>query len=455
MRGEAASAGLINLLEAALLICLVSSARGCGIDWSVPVTHFNGVDAKGHVCYSEQIEEVDFGDGLKLPLIINFRSDRESSSPYLGKGWILALLDSNFVQTGENAFRMTQPDGWVRPFYRGKPSDTVLDGGPEWKAEIKGDIITAWAGCGWRLTYLRGRLLSVGTPKDRKLELFYSDNKIVELREAGATKLSVEFNPESSKARALSFNGKRLEITQAERPQVQVIKRQNIIGGMDRSLRSLTVANQKSVHEFEFGVNDTLNPTLRILGKGEPERIFTWNPSNKLIVADGVWNYKIAPGEATWENAAINRVNGQGESDSWHLDLIKGVETIVKPNGIKTVITRFVSGKAIGKIRTEKAIFPDGKEIVTRRAVYDETGALVRMESKDLDSGVAAAPTVSAFTRETEKGSVQIVESGANVAGQSLKRTYDQNGKLLSAEYSGTRVDFLYDKNGTRYALPH
>ena len=92
--------------------------------------HFDGVDGKGHVCYSHQIAELDLGSDLKLPLIINFRSDRESSSTCFGKGWVLPLLESNIVQTAEDVFLMTQPDGWVRHFYRRNHGDTVLDGGP-------------------------------------------------------------------------------------------------------------------------------------------------------------------------------------------------------------------------------------------------------------------------------------------------------------------------------------
>lgn len=383
MRSRRAVGGLVFVLGLAFLSRPDLASYGCGIDWNVPVTHFEGVDSRGHVCYSEQIAELDLGDDLRLPLIINFRSDRENNSPYLGKGWILALLDSSFVQTGENAFQMIQPDGWVRPFYRGKTSDSVLDGGPGWKAEIQGNTIVAWAGCGWKLTYTKGKLTRINTPKSRELELIYSAGKVTELREKGATKLTVEFDPVNGEARALIFGAKRLEIALAERPRVQVVAGQNVVAGMDSSLRRVSSPAEGVAQEFEFAVNDKVQPTLKVHGKNASERAFVWNPATKLIIADAGWSYQIISSQGlVGSNAAIERVNPRGQSEYWLLDGQKGQEITQGVDGVKTIRSWFVSGVLAGRQREIKKI-ENGAERITYQATYDEKGTLLRFRDDD------------------------------------------------------------------------
>src|SRR5689334_19404920 len=129
----------------ALLVAgfLGDHATGCGLKWRLPKDHFNGVNESGSVSYWEQVGELDLSDGLKIPLVIGFESSRESVSPYLGHGWILALLDSNIVQTDENNFKMTLPDGYTLSFARERQAPSLLSGQAGWKAEIKNQTITA------------------------------------------------------------------------------------------------------------------------------------------------------------------------------------------------------------------------------------------------------------------------------------------------------------------------
>jgi hypothetical protein len=190
-------------------VALAASAFGCGLDWNLPTNHFDGVNEQGYVAYWEKVGDVDFGDDLKLPLVIGFRSNKENGapSPYLGAGWILPLLESNFVQTGENSFVMMQPDGWNNLFLR--RDDTTLNGSAGWMAEIKGNTITAWAKCGWKLEFFKGHIVSMTTPKNRKFEFVYSGSVVTAVRENGVAKLTAE-QESTGKVKALLFNGKRI-----------------------------------------------------------------------------------------------------------------------------------------------------------------------------------------------------------------------------------------------------
>lgn len=52
------------------------SANACGVDWQVPTNHFDSVNEMGEFSYWRQIGQVDFGNDLKVPLIIGFKPNR-------------------------------------------------------------------------------------------------------------------------------------------------------------------------------------------------------------------------------------------------------------------------------------------------------------------------------------------------------------------------------------------
>jgi hypothetical protein len=227
--------------------------RACGLDWTLPANHFDGVNEWGYVSYWEKVGDLDLGDGLILPLTINFCTSRDGwSSPYLGQGWILPLLDSNFVQVDERTFRMVEPDGRIRMFWRGNSNDTILGSAGGWKAEINGDQINAYASCGWKVSYLKGHIVGLSTPKNQQLDFAYSGNTVVAIREKGATRLSIERDVASGRVNALVFSGKRIEIALDEKPRVQNIAGQNVVAGMAESLKSIAPSTGPSKCEMQL-----------------------------------------------------------------------------------------------------------------------------------------------------------------------------------------------------------
>lgn len=439
VRGKVASLGMFCMAGALLVAGLASTSRGCGIDWSVPETHFDGVDARGHVCYSEKIGEVDFGGGLNLPLIINFRSDRESSSPYLGKGWILALLDSNFVQTGENAFQMVQPDGWVRPFYRGKPSDTTLNGGPNWKGEISGNTISVWVDCGWKFMYFKGKIAALENPKGRKLEFVYSGGKVTEIRENGAVKFAVDFDSAGGRSGSLEFNGKRLHIEESEKPRIQTIGGRNVVAGFDSSLHSLS-GTDAADDRFEFAVNDTVEATLKISGKAGGERKVVWDPGTKLISKDGEWTYRIAAAKTPFENAAIERRNLVAQNEYWYLDRAKSQETTKGLDGSEVLREWFASGALALATRVE-ICKSNSKLLSKRRYIYDEHAKLIRDIFERIDQDVTVT---NYWPNGNPKEIITELQNGGR-----LIRRIDENG-ILTSFSNNSREEISTVRNLTR-----
>ena len=87
------SACFLAIWMGLLTIGATGEALSCGIDWRLPQSHFEGVDEQGHVLYSEKIGDLDAGENLHIPLHIMFKSEWMASSPNLGRGWMLPLLD--------------------------------------------------------------------------------------------------------------------------------------------------------------------------------------------------------------------------------------------------------------------------------------------------------------------------------------------------------------------------
>ena len=355
---------------------VVNGAYACGIDWNLPKNHFDGVNEFGFVSIWENIGEIDTGDGLVLPLNINFRSDRNTSSSTLGAGWHLALLDSNIVQIDERTFMMFDPAGPFRLFWRDAKNPNILGGQAGWKAEIRGDTITAWADCGGiKLVFNKGRIASMQV-KDKTFTYDYQNGQISKLREGNTPILKVERAPVSDEVTGLTLaNNQKIEIKLGERPRVQTIQGKNLVVAKDLSLASISTESQEQaqMRGFEYGVDDRIQPTLTVKETGSTDRKVVWNPGNMLISRDGEWSYDIKPGAGAFDNAAIGRKNAKNQSEFWHRDNAKGEEIVQGIDGSKKVTTRFTSGILVGKV---KRISEDGNEKYF--AAYDEQGRFLR-----------------------------------------------------------------------------
>ena len=396
-----------------VLLAVTRSVFGCGLDWHLPRNHFDGVDAYGHISYWERIGEVDCGEGLSLPLQINFNSGRDSGapSPYLGQGWLLPLLESRFIQDDETHFHMVQPDGLNNRFLRGNSDERVLDGSAGWKAEIKSETITAWAACGWKLVFTSGHVASMTTPKGRQLDWVYEGGRVSELREGSATRLKVQYGPDG-RAAALSLpGGKRILLALDKKPRVQSIGGQEVIAGVDSSLSELTLADGQKRH-FVFSTDEKKLPTLKIEGQKsgqgtgatlEPSRLLGWDPQTRLASRDGDWNYQVIPNaDPESGDAAITRTDATGEKEYWFKDKANGQETTQGVDGTKYVKSWCLDGSMRGRLRKVLEV-KDGVSRVASQFTYDQNGRLLR-EVKYDDKGTKTElfKTLSATGAQTD-----------------------------------------------------
>ena len=282
LRPTSILSGAFKVVAMAALLPLQSF--GCGVNWRVPKDHFDGVNEYGYVSYWDKIGDLDLGEDLVIPLVIGFQSDRGWGSPYLGYGWILPLFDSNLVQTGENSFEMIEPDGYTMPFYRDAKKPTILGGGKGWKGEISGDTITVWATCGWKLTYTKGKITSIGTPKGKTLLISRDATGVAtEATYDGKVVVRVERDFKGS-VTGLALGDKHIGIEQTEKPRIQSILGKNVVAGKDMSLGKIS-GESGIIKTCEYTVTDGLQPKLTVADTGKPPRQIAWDPTSRFIVS--------------------------------------------------------------------------------------------------------------------------------------------------------------------------
>ncbi len=354
------------------------SAKSCG-DFRKPETHFDGVNEYGFVSYWDQLGEIKLADGSVLPLIIGFRSDWEtlSPSPHVGSGWLLGLLDAHFVQRSENAFDMISIDGYTVPFGRDPKNPSILNGAQGWKAEIKRDVVTVWAECGWKIQFTKGKISAITTPKNSVVQIRRDPTGLVSDVIEGTNVLLRVATDSKGKINGLSMaNDRNIGIALVEKPSIQNLNGINVVDSKTLSLGEVTMPDglKKS---FDYSPVTELHPTMTIAGNGAVPRVLTWDSISRHISSDGLWRYEIKPSETMGHNSAIQRTNEKSQKELWHYDSVKGTETIVTADGTEKKTSWFTSGKLAGLLRkVEESV--KGRPTNTYLASYDEEGKLAR-----------------------------------------------------------------------------
>ena len=418
--------GQRSLLAGLAACCLgvaLASAQACGVQWKKPTNHFDGVNEFGNVDYFDEIGRIDLGEGIEFPLIIGFRSDWQRKSPYLGQGWIVALLDSHFVQREANAFTMISPDGYTFSFGREPKNPSILSGNRGWKGEIKGNTITVHATCGWSLEFQNGLLTKMSTPKNQVVEIRRDREGVAQDVVSGATRLlKVERDFQGNVVGlTLGNDGEAIKLEQVERPIVQTIAGQNVVGGKAQSI-GLIEEVDGTKKEYRYGVTEKLEPTIEVVSADGNTRKISWNPETKRILSDGDWKYEIEPSAVVGHNAAIGRTNDRGGKEFWHYDLLKSEEYFKNLNGHTTVKKWFNSGKLAGKLRSIETK-NDSVTLYSKKFGYDDKARLIRIT----ENGESTEFIYDNYSN--------IVEQRLN--GQAvMQRTYDAQGRLDTEQFS-------------------
>ena len=349
-----------------------SFATGCGLDWTLPTNHFDGVEEHGYVSYWEKIGEADLGDKLVIPININFNSHREAISPILGKGWMVALLESHVEPLDENSMKVVMPDGWNFYFYRNGNTET-WGGNAGWVGETNNTVFTIKAPCGWSIKFDGGKIQKIGSNTNRTLSYKYNGPVATEVDLDGKAFVQVENNTSTGLPGDILIGGQKIDIATAQRPRIMTKLNQNLVTGFDQSLSALQWPDGRK-ESFTFGTDKNLNPTLAITPVDGIDHTFTWDAATRQIRFDGNWSYNL---QQVGGHLRFNRVLSQGQSESYENDGATGLTIEKSLNGNDIATYRFVSGLLIGRIRKVEEQ-SKGSRKTLYSAIYFPSGNLVR-----------------------------------------------------------------------------
>ena len=411
---------------------LHSGASACGLNWSEPKSYFEGVSFQGYVFLVETLGEVELRDGKKLPIRAIFRSESNSTSPYLGHGWELPILESYIVQMDDRWFRVVEPTGWYRLFWRDEKDPTVLHGQGNWKGVIRGNSISVMADCGDRLDFRDGRITAMQL-KGETLEVERSLDGMARLKEGPATLLAIQKSMSKDGIGLRFGNSAPLEVNYTQRPVIEVIGGQPVVRQQLESLGS--IEGEKGENRvWAYAVDERLFPTITI-----GERKITWDPTTRHVIADGQWTYDVKPGEGTRDYAAIGRKNSKNQTEFWHRNEAKGEEIVKELSGVKRVTSWFTNGRLARKIRKTEE-FSEGKSRLLYQTSYDEKGNLSR---ELLENGEVNRFTYSedgrllTKTRVSKTGEAKETVEYAPEARMTIVRSSD-----------GRMTEYHYDEDG-------
>ena len=317
------------------------------MDLAPPKNHFDGINEQGNLSYWEKIGDLDIGDGVNFPLIVGFSSGRASSSPYLGDGWILPLLESSIVQVDTKRFLMVLPDGLKVRFRRKDETAITLTGQGGWMAQLGQNTLTAWASCGWKIVFTEGKITSITTPQNQQLTYTYQNGIVKEIDINGSPLLNI-LTDSTGNVSGLSFAGKQIAFGKGQKPNVESINGQTVVGEFKPSLNKVILPDG-TTDKFTYAVDSKLVPTLAI--SGIHNRLFSWDPLTRLLVKDGDWTYKVVPSDKEFSDAQITRIGKDGASEYWYRDVRAGQEITQDVNGTKITKEYFSTGLLRGQLR--------------------------------------------------------------------------------------------------------
>ena len=345
-------------------------AVGCGLDWKMPVTHFEGVEDHGYVAYWEKIGEADLGGGLVVPVSIGFNSHRELSSPTLGKGWIVPLLESHVEPIDENSLNVIMPDGWTFLFYRNGNSETWR-GNSGWMGETRDTLFTITAPCGWQIKFDQGKIQEIDGSGNRTLTYRYDGGVATEV-DAGTRPLLRVESADGAPADII-VGDQKIDVTLAQRPRVVTEAGQTLIAGFDPSLNTLRWPGGRT-ESFTFAADADLHPTLEVSDDNLPKEKFTWDAETRQIISDGTWDYTLQKIGDHWR---FDRTTPGGGSESYESDEARGVTTEKGADGKEIATYRFPNGPLTGRIRKIEQL-DDGAANILYSASYYPSGRLMR-----------------------------------------------------------------------------
>ena len=400
----------------------VSLAIGRPVNLDAPSGTLGAASAFGYVEEWREIQDVDFGNGVALPLRLEFSSEPGQQSAYLGHGWWVPLLEAKAVMIDEKTMRTELLCGKVLYLHRTPAAGQFATLSGEWKGaqDSAADNFTVWRDDGWLLRYHKSHLVELKTDQGRDIQWKYDGDNLVSLEERGGSALTVERDGAGTPT-AFVVNGQRYSFTLGRRPLVQKVNGQILVSELAATLSNWRWPNGSS-DTFNYSLTPGRDPLWETTDAGGQKSRYTWD-ANGHILSGNDWTYQVGPRVPKSNLPEISRTNAQGQSESIRIATVTGeiIERNLQGMETRTVLFRN-PGPFFNKVREITETAADGMTRVIAKRSYDETGRLIR----SLDEG----STITAYAYDKAG---QLVSQTTSIDPRALASLQQKEAAMLRA----------------------
>lgn len=361
-----------------------SSLSGCGINWNPTFAPFDGLDSDGKVCVRNEVGQLQLTNKIKIPLSIMFSSAANPNNGLMGYGWICPFLESNIIQADENTFCVMLPDGKKVNLKRTSNNPNLLSGAG-WNAEVIGNSIDIRAECGWRASYLNGKIVSLAGPGDVQVWYRYQEGELstVSTRTGEILRVRRETGT-GSQNQALTLElgmTDKVVIQFGERPVVVGRDKLFYISSIRKSVAELLTQDGKTLR-FNYEFSQDGKESLHVDNKTENRDCYTWNVGNKKLETANGWAYKVT-GDGDEVPRTFERFL-ESDPTVHQLEYSNpqlGIRKYLTPSGELRVVHTFTSGALAGLLRKVESATSLKNEClaVQEKRSYDERGRLLQI----------------------------------------------------------------------------
>ncbi len=279
----------------------------CGLSGSIAPY----VDKDGYVNPIVPLGDVDFGDGLTLPLALNFSSKVRPPSPEFGQGWECPLFESKIFDVQKDLKKVELMGGRQIYLVYNQRSDTWRHYFSDaWKGEEKGDEFKlTYVTTGCLFIFNKGLISSLTMPDGRTiLWNRSSDGKLISMSESGKSPALQVAYDKLGFAKQLLFNPDSMGVAK----KVCDFEPSLVYAGIDK----ITCPGGHTI-TLDRTRDKLLNPVLSFVDSMQRPLTLSWDLKTGKIISDDKYTYQIADvaDDKTYpQMSRINKVSKKAES---------------------------------------------------------------------------------------------------------------------------------------------
>lgn len=408
----------------------------CGTGFSVPSFHFDSISRDGSLYFADQWLSIDAGEGLRVPVVANFDNTRETISPYLGKGWRLALFESHAVELSESRVAVIMPDGYRFVFVKG--ADGAYTGNHGWKGLVSGDRFRIGAKCGGAEIEFQKGLIKGLHLGDLKLVFDRTaDGRVAAVKKVGQNRdaITVQYTAGGEFQGLVTGDGEKLSIEkELVEPDINEEKTASALAAPVLSLSRVSFEKMGTYRTYTRSEKGGRS-SLEIETPAGTHRHFEWDKSTKRVVSDGFWTYRTVLSGDAYD---IERTSERG-TERWLNNPTHGFEEELSVDGTLTRTFFAKSGPLRNLLRKRDVKIGDTWRTVLSR-FYDGEGRLI----KERDEQNHVEKTVDYHGENV----VETIRDAAGSVVQECVMNKQAQPVSVSFPTRGLKMHYVYDHEG-------